>query len=704
MRSWRAVNQLLCGFIVAVASLGALPSQSQAAAQPIRCPRIDRDEAEFFEVPRELVRRLIQQSQCTLVRVPLDYSGRTPGTIDLFVRRLPAARTSRGAIMALAGGPGQAATPLTLEFAAVLAPVVQDRDLIILDQRGTGRSGALPCPTIEKPQVGPVGPAVRACAAALGPRRAFYTTLDSADDIERVRLALGIARLGLFGTSYGTKVALAYAEHYPEHVERLLLDSVVPLDGPDPFERDVFKAVPRVLGTLCAGGACRAATPDPVGDLAALVKRLGVTPLRGYVVGADGRRRTRHLGRLRLLRILVEGDLDPSLRAEFPADVRAALGGDAAPLLRLAHRASPPGAINVPRAVFSPALFVATVCEEGPLPWELVDPFSNRWGRTIAKAGSIPDADFFPFDRATGRASDTLRLCAYWPADGPARRLEVVPLPDVPALLLGGEDDLRTPTEGVKRVAALLPHATELTVPSVGHAVLGNDSSGCSANALRRFFADQPIAPTCPQERPKGVADLLAGEFVKEISAPTALPPASLGAVPPARGLPVRVGRTLKAAKLTLADFETQSLFAFVQLFSGNFHGLGGLRGGRFGRVGSRRVGFDRYSYVPGVQISGLIPPPPSLERLERAFKHLDLKHPKKLRRIIRSVFPPVRLRVTGKDAARGRLAWDRLGRTISGRLGGHRVRAKLGLTERLTGPEVPPLAAAAQHCCRFIR
>jgi pimeloyl-ACP methyl ester carboxylesterase len=701
--SWRASCRLLCGCIVVAAFLGVLPSQSQAAAQPIRCPQVDPDEADFFEVPRELVRRLIQKSQCTLVRVPLDYAGRAPGTIDLFVRRVPAAGTSRGAIVALAGGPGQAATPLTLQFAAVLAPVLRDRDLIILDQRGTGRSGALPCSTLEKAQVGPLGPAVQACAAALGPRRAFYTTLDSADDIEAMRRALGIERLSLFGTSYGTKVALAYAQRYPEHVERLLLDSVVPIDGPDPFERDVFRAVPRVLRTLCAGGACRAATPDPVGDLAALVKRLGATPLRGYLVGADGRRRARRLGRLRLFRILVEGDLDPSLRAEFPADVRAALRGDAAPLLRLAHRSAPPGAISVPRAVFSPALFVATVCEEGPLPWELVDPFSNRWGKAIARAGSITDADFFPFDRATGRASDTLRLCAHWPANGPTRRLEVGPLPDIPALLLSGEEDLRTPSEGDERVADLLPHATDLTVPSVGHAVLINDSSGCSANALRRFFADQPIAPICPQQRPKGFADLFAGQFVKEISAPTALPPASLADVPPPSGVPGRAGRTLKAVKLTLADYETQAFFSFVEFLSGRFHGFGGLRGGRFGRVHSR-AGFVRYSYVPGVEISGLLPPPPSLNRIERALKKLDLEHPERFRRAFRSLFPPVRLRVTGKDAARGRLAWDVLGRTISGRLGGRRVRAKLGLTERLAGPEVPPLAAAAERCCQFVR
>jgi pimeloyl-ACP methyl ester carboxylesterase len=676
-----AARVALCLWMIA-AALVAPPSEAEATAQRVTCPRVDLDGGVFLDVPPALLQRIARRSRCMAIRVPLDYSGRTTGNLDLFTQRVPSARSSRGAIMLFAGGPGQGASSLLLESAAALAPVLTDRDLIILDQRGTGRSGALACPTLEKEQIGPLGPAVGACSSTIGPRRSFYTTPDSADDIEMVRRELGVERIALYGTSYGTKVALAYARQHPQRVERLLLDSVVPLDGPDPFTRDVFEAVPRVLGTLCANGACSAATADPVGDLAALVRRLATAPLHGYVVGGDGKLRARRLGRLRLLRILIGGDLDPSLRAEFPSSVRAALQGDAAPLLRVARRAARTDGISEPRSSFSPGLFATTVCEEGPLPWQLVDPFSHRWGRALGQAGAIPEASFFPFDRATGRASDLLRLCAHWPANGPARRLEAGPLPDVPALLLSGEGDLRTPSEEAGRVAALLPRATRLTVPFVGHSVLLNDVSGCASGAVRRFFADRPITPRCPRR-----AGDLAEVFSKLFFAPTALPPASLADVRPAKGVPGRAGRTLAAVGLTLGDAGHQLIYSFDALLSGalsgRFNGIGGLRGGRFGERG-----LERYSYVPGVEISSGLDAPSDPPRASDPSELLPSR---------------LVLRVTGAAAARGTLEFDLGSGRVTGRLGNRRVRSRLDFLQLLTGTDVPPIRAA-RYCCRFVR
>ncbi len=663
---------MIAVLLVAVV-LGALfPASATAASQRATCARVDVEEAEFLDVSPALVRRLATKSQCTLTRAPLDHTGRAAGSVDLFAHRVPAARAPRGAIVALAGGPGQGASPGLLSFAADLAPVLGDRDLIVLDQRGTGRSGALACPTLEQRRIGPVGPAVTACAAAIGSRRAFYTTIDSADDIEVVRRELGLERIALYGTSYGTKVALAYAHRYPGRVERLLLDSIVPLDGPDPFTRDVFAAVPRVLRSLCAKGACAAATTDPVGDLEALVKRLAATPLRGDVVGADGKRRARRLGRLRLLRILIGGDADPSLRAELPAGVRAALQGDAAPLLRTARRAALAEGVGESITSFSPGLYAATTCEEGPLPWELIDPFSQRWGKAIGGAGTIPDASFFPFDRATGRASDGLRLCAHWPANGPARKPESGPLPNVPALLLSGEFDLRTPTEEAREVAALLPRATMLTVPRVGHSVLGSDISGCAARAVRRFFADQPVAVAC------STRDLALAEVIEILLfRPARVPPASLAALRPAGGVPGPAGRTLAAARLSVEDALQQFIYSLNTLFTDEFAGLGGLRGGRFSATGR----FDRYSYVPGVEITSVTGGGGRGDFLS----------------------PRMRLRVTGAKAARGLLVFDLRKGRIRGRLGGRRVNAPLDFGELLFGARDPVLRAT-QKCCRFVR
>ena len=363
--------------------------------------------------------------------------------------------------------------------------------------------------------------------------------------MEAVRQALGVEQVALYGTSYGTKLALAYAVRYPAHVERLVLDSVLPLDGPDPFTRDIIGATPRVLRALCAESVCDGITSNPVGDVAALVKRLERGPIRGRVVGGDGRGRMRRLGRLRLLRILVDGDLDPSLRAEFPSAVRSADRGDSAPLLRLAHRTLIGERVSEPPEDFSAALYVATTCTDGPLPWARSTLPADRSRLAYRQAASTPDAGFYPFDRATGAASDTVELCTSWPAPG---RQPTGPgglpglgdlrgaLPNVPTLILSGDDDLRTPREGATRVAAQIPRATVVSLPGTGHSALLNDLSLCSNEAVSLFFEDRPIGTSCPRFGQE-LRKLLLVFFL-----PVPLAPTSLREVPRAfrvRGAPV---------------------------------------------------------------------------------------------------------------------------------------------------------------------
>jgi pimeloyl-ACP methyl ester carboxylesterase len=278
---------------------------------------------------------------CARLSVPLDRSGAVPGRVSLLVRRVRARRrggATRPPLFVLAGGPGQSATeafgPDTL---GVLFPAYRNRDLVIFDQRDTGRSGLLRCPRLERANLLRAGAAAGACARRLGARRAFYTSRDSDDDLDAIRAQLGAERVALYGTSYGTKVALGYALRYPARVERLVLDSTVEANGPDPLYLDAIDAVPRALGSLCRRRCPW--TSDPVTDLAGLVDRLARGPLRGSVVDARGRARVRRLTRVDVFSILLAGDFDPALRAAFPGSVRAALSGDATPLLRLRRRA-----------------------------------------------------------------------------------------------------------------------------------------------------------------------------------------------------------------------------------------------------------------------------------------------------------------------------------------------------------------------------
>ena len=257
---------------------------------------------------------------CARITVPLDRSGAVPGTVNLHVERLRSRGPREGALLALAGGPGEAATPYVFDWAFTLRSALQNRDLVVLDQRGTGLSGVLRCRSLFVPVTRtPLEQAQAAerCAQSLGPRRAHYTTRDSVDDIDAVRRAVGVDKITLFGVSYGTKVALGYAAKYPQHVERLLLDSVVEPAGPGAFSQESLAAVPRILRALCARG-CEQITKDLPADLAALLTSMRGGLLYGPLVAADGRRKRARIGRLRLLELLFAGDFDPTLRAELP--------------------------------------------------------------------------------------------------------------------------------------------------------------------------------------------------------------------------------------------------------------------------------------------------------------------------------------------------------------------------------------------------
>jgi pimeloyl-ACP methyl ester carboxylesterase len=586
---------------------------------------------------------------CAIVRVPLDRTGRVAGTVPLHVVRVrapqaPPAGTPRSAVVGLAGGPGQAAIPLIDSFYTTISSALKTRDLIVFDQRGTGASGLLRCRALEARPIGDRIKAIRECAGVLGGARPFYTTGDSVDDMEAVRQAAGVDRLLPFGTSYGTKVALAYAQRYPDRTERLVLDSLVDLGGPDPFGRDSLRAIPRVLGDLCGNGACAGITTNALGDLAALVKRLETKSLRGYVVGGDGRRRPRRFGRTAIFSVLLEGDFDPGLRAAFPAAVQSALAGDAAPMLRLAKTAKVNNPFPDAPSIFSPGLYTATTCEDGPLPWNPALSLGDRWRQVFAQVAGMPDSDFAPFDRAFARTNDTLRLCAPWPG-GPFTQPPTGPLPNVPTLILGGAADLRTPIENDKGLAARLPRASSVVIPHVGHSVLDSDLSGCADDAMRAFFADKPVAPVCSGAS-RNIQNLLAAFYP-----PTPVPPRSiswLGTPRRLRGLP---GRTVRAAELSFFD-------AVVALLGSTFEGgpgatrIGGLRGGRLVARSSPKMSLrlDRYSYVPGVWVSA------SLGDLSKS---------------------TLRLAVGGRRAARGHVTFRLRRDLITGRLGGRRVHLR---------------------------
>jgi pimeloyl-ACP methyl ester carboxylesterase len=516
---------------------------------------------------------------CGTVTVPIDWSGLDPlltgKTIALHVLWKPAEiADTDGALVALAGGPGQAATPFAADFASVLAPALGTRDLIVFDQRGTGSSAPLDCPGADSAET--LQEFVETCASELGPARDHFASKDSAADIDAVRAALGVEQVTVFGISYGTYVAQLYARMFPTHTAALVLDSVVPPNGVDSFSRSNFEAVSRVLAANCGRKLCRGITGNPLADLKRLIARMGNVGIPLRYVSSGGRPSWLQVGQTGLINFMVETfSLDAVARARLPGALRSELAGDSYPLGRLLTRSPSSGAgVDMP-------LYLATSCTDTHFPWALGDPLSVRRADVNNAFNAISPSVFSPFSAATALAVSNISLCIDWPPTTVDTSV-LAPAPDIPVFIFDGvEDDLTPRSDGVA-VAALFPRATRVDVPFTGHSVVSDvwpNADKCVARALASFFAHLPI-PSCRNVTP----------FFR----PTNRDPSSLAQVKPVRLQGVR-GRTIGAVLGTISDV-TETALSMVEPPVG-------LRGGTF--AGLLGLQLHKIVYVPGVVVSG---------------------------------------------------------------------------------------------------
>jgi len=576
---------------------------------------------------------------CGTLAVPLDRAGATQGTVGLHfaVQR----KGPKPVLIALSGGPGQSSVAAASSFAISLQPALSRYRLAVLDQRGTGESGVLDCPNLQRLRSldAFLPTELQACANRIGPNRAFYTTADTVLDIDALRQSLGADKIALMGISYGTHVALQYARAFPQHVSKLILDSIVGPDGPDAFLLDTYRNMPRVLRDQCADGACRFATRDPVADVAALVRRINTQgPLRGSYFDDQGHKRaTQYTVPDELSFLLTAGDLNPFLQASLPAAMSAARRGDPALLMRL--RRIGEGA-PTRRADLSFGLNAATGCEDVTLPYSLATPLADRPAIAQQALAAIPPSDYDPWDGQTVLRTSYVDDCLDWPGDA-VRAPFTGPLPDVPALLLGGRLDTRTPVENAFATHAELPHSSVVTLKGSGHDTLDSDITGCIAQALRRFIVKVPVGHPCVGKN-NGVA-------------PAPLPPRSLSDFKSAPGVGGTRGRALFAVLDTVTDARLTGL---QDLFAGLAVRGGGLRGGFFegqsAFAGSLRL--HNYAYVPGLKVTG------SLTSSEGTLSGT--------------------VRVAG--TANGTLKIDRRGR-VTGVLGGRKVSYRPSKSTRVT-------------------
>ncbi|MEU7059587.1 alpha/beta fold hydrolase [Streptomyces sp. NPDC046197] len=378
-------------------------------------------------------------------------------------------RAAKGVLVFLTGGPGQPGVPFVARLSQKLAPVLKDYRLVMIDQRGTG-ANALKCPKLQE-EMGssdltpPSAKAVTDCAAAIGPDRRFYSTGDTVADLETLRRALGVGKMTLDGVSYGTYTAERYALAHPQHVARLVLDSVVPQTGYDPMDRAALRAAPRVLTAACRATGCRT---DPAADLAEVVKR--------YDNGVD------------VLDALTTWEfVDPDYAAVIDALHKAA-NGDPGPLRSLITSVRQGSAATAEE--LSQGLHASTLCLDGRYPWGRSNaPVAGR-REALEKAGAqLTPADYGPFDAATATGLGSLLACLDWPrTPAPPLPSEHRRLPGVPVLLLGGDRDLSTPLEWLYDQKKLTPRARVVVVPGAAHSVQNRAAGDKGRQAVFDFL------------------------------------------------------------------------------------------------------------------------------------------------------------------------------------------------------------------------
>ncbi|MBM5811065.1 MAG: alpha/beta fold hydrolase [Gammaproteobacteria bacterium] len=402
--------------------------------------------------------------------------------LELAVAVVPAiaTRAAPDPLFLLAGGPGQGARAAFAAHLDAFAGVRRERDLVLVDQRGTGDSNRLDCDFPEDSwEAGDLPPAelarlARDCLAQLPGQPAFYTTSVAVGDLDAVRAALGYERINLFGASYGTRVAQHYARRFPEHVRTLTLDAVAHPQlvlGPA-IALEAQRALDAIFARCAADPACAQRFPDPGGQFRALLARLRRAPvslrLPDPVTGAE---RDLEVGAGHLVimaRMLSYSGFGAALLPLVIDEAQAR--GNLVPLAAQALLIA-----NQFEGAFALGMHNSVVCSEDAAHY--ADDFDRAALEQSYLGSTLYDG--------------LVALCAVWPR-GPVDPDLHAPLrSDIPVLLLSGEADPVTPPAYATAAAAAFSRHRHLVLAGQGHGQIG---ATCVQRVLRAFIAAGDVA------------------------------------------------------------------------------------------------------------------------------------------------------------------------------------------------------------------
>jgi pimeloyl-ACP methyl ester carboxylesterase len=406
---------------------------------------------------------------CGMLEVPLDPAQPEGAKIELFVARLGAQspEPKPDPLLLINGGPGGSTVDLYLQLRGAFEVARRDRDIILVDQRGTGRSAeGFACAVPDDLSLDTAGPdelnrVIDACVAELEHDPRFYTTSVAVQDLDRVRAALGVEQWNVYGVSYGTRVAQHYLRRFPERVRSVVLDGVVPPPlalGPD-VAREAQRALEQIFARCAADAQC--------GARFASLPQLFTEVLTRLEAGAADETDPPPISALELRTLVRFMTYNAATVALLPVLISEAHAGNYAPLAGQAR----------------------TLLRE--LPESLSFPMSN----------SVMCAEDAPFvtESATGGLESTYLgtgimdgiklICGRWPVGSIDADFKTPVVSDTPVLLLSGEYDPITPPAYAERVKAEgLRNSTHVIGRGQGHGLV---AVGCVPRLLRAFL-EQP--------------------------------------------------------------------------------------------------------------------------------------------------------------------------------------------------------------------
>ena len=541
--------------------------------------------------------KVVARAQCGSIERLWEPGNPAAGTATVGFAFVPARDQSKPALGTLVpheGGPGYSTTGTGSSYAEMYGPLLDRRNLLLVDQRGTGRSEPIDCPALQDLD-GDYATAAGACGASLGDRADDYTTALSADDLAAVVSALGLGPVDVYGDSYGTFFAQVFAGRHPDQVRSLVVDSAYPTYGEEAWYPTQGPAMRRAFDVVCQRSpACRSAGRPFLPTLEKVLDIVRAEPWRGTAYDAEGQRMEVRVDGPGLLAVAFGATYAPAFYRELTAALRSGLAGDRAPLLRLVAEATGGYTDSGPVKAYSEGLDAAVACHDYPQLYDMTAAPAVREQQYAAAldAREVSDPDTYgPFTVHDYAASDwqSLDWCTQWPS-APVSNPAGPPMPpaghysDVPVLVLSGElDSITTAAEG-DLVAGQFPNARHVVVRNSFHVTAVGDTDDC-AQRIVRSFVTSPAAPIPSTLRAcaKAVTPVRAlGRF------PTALP---------AKASASAVGRL---AALTVADLPDR--------WWNNYSGSGvGLRGGTWRYSGDRVVTFrmDGLRLVRGLAVSG---------------------------------------------------------------------------------------------------